>query len=133
MGQQSFVSKSTTKPTKNRSLRLPFDVPLLLVVVVILVFGLLMLYSASWDFSILMGEEPTYIFSRQMLWIFIGLVFAVVTSFIDYHLYRKFLVPMWLGTLILLLAVLIVNEQNSSEATRMPPRQVRPAIRAGKL
>ncbi len=119
MGQQSFVSKSTTKPTKNRSLRLPFDVPLLLVVVVILVFGLLMLYSASWDFSILMGEEPTYIFSRQMLWIFIGLVFAVVTSFIDYHLYRKFLVPMWLGTLILLLAVLIVNEQNSSEATRM--------------
>ena len=119
MGQQTYVSQSQTKSAKNRFLRLPFDVPMLLVVVVLLVFGLLMLYSASWDFSILMGKAPTFIFSRQILWIFIGLVLALVTSFIDYHHYQKILVPMWLGTLILLLSVLIVNEQNSAEATRM--------------
>ena len=119
MGQQSFVNQATQKSTKNNSLRLPFDVPMLLVVVVILVFGLLMLYSASWDFSILMGKGPTHIFSRQILWILLGLIFAVIASFVDYHYYRKILVPMWLGTLILLLSVLIVNEQSSSEATRM--------------
>ena len=119
MGQQTYVSQSRSTTAKNRFMRLPFDVPMLLVVVVLLVFGLLMLYSASWDFSMLMGEDPTYIFSRQILWVFIGLVFALMTSFIDYHHYQKVLVPMWLGTLILLLAVLIVNEQNSSEATRM--------------
>ena len=93
--------------------------PMLLIVIVLLVFGLLMVYSASWDFSILMGEGPTYIFGRQVLWVLIGLVFAVVASLVNYHLYQKILVPMWVGTLMLLLAVLIVNEQRGAEVTRM--------------
>jgi len=92
---------------------------MLLIVVVLLVFGLLMVYSASWDFSILMGEAPTYIFGRQVLWVMLGIVVAVVVSFIDYHLYQKILVPLGLGTLVLLLAVLIVNEQTGTRFTRM--------------
>jgi len=94
-------------------------VPFLLIVIVLLVFGLLMVYSASWDFSILMGEGPTYIFGRQVLWVLLGLVFAVIASFINYHHYQKILVPMWLGTLLLLFAVLILNEQRDAEVTRM--------------
>ena len=119
MGEGTFVSRSKTKAGKTHTLRLPFDVPMLLIVIVILVFGLLMVYSASWDFSILMGEDPTYIFGRQILWVLLGLVAAVIASFIDYHHYRKILVPLGLGTLALLLAVLIVNESRGSEVTRM--------------
>jgi cell division protein FtsW len=94
----------------SRSIRLPFDVPMLLIVIVLLVFGLLMVYSASWDFSIFMGEEPTYLFGRQVLWVFLGLIVATAASFIDYHLYQKILVPLGLGTLALLFAVLVVND-----------------------
>jgi cell division protein FtsW len=119
MGDGTYVNKSKTNKGKTRSLRLPFDVPMLLIVVVLLVFGLLMVYSASWDFSILMGEAPTYIFGRQVLWVMLGIVVAVVVSFIDYHLYQKILVPLGLGTLVLLLAVLIVNEQTGTRFTRM--------------
>ena len=118
MGEGTFVT-SKSKTGKGHSLRLPFDVPFLLVVAVLVVFGLLMVYSASWDFSILMGEGPTYIFGRQVLWVMLGLVAAVVASFIDYHLYRKILLPMWVGTLLLLFAVLIVNDLSGSGATRM--------------
>ena len=119
MGEGTYVAKQNNKAGKPQTLQLPFDVPLLLVVVVLLVFGLLMVYSASWDFSILMGEGPTYIFSRQLLWVFLGLVAAVIATFINYHFYQKILIPMWFGTLLLLLAVLIVNEGRGNEATRM--------------
>jgi len=119
MGEGTFVTKQNNKTGKPQSLRLPFDVPLLLVVIVLLVFGLLMVYSASWDFSIYMGEGPTYLFGRQILWVFLGLIAAVLASLINYHLYQKILIPMWFGTLLLLLAVLIVNEGRGAEATRM--------------
>jgi cell division protein FtsW len=118
MGEGTFVTKSTNSG-KSRSIKLPFDVPMLLIVVVMLVFGLLMVYSASWDFSILMGEGPTYIFGRQVLWVLLGFVFAVIASFINYHFYYKILVPMWIGTLLLLFAVLLVNEGRGAEVTRM--------------
>jgi cell division protein FtsW len=118
MGEGTYVTKAN--PTgKSRSINLPFDVPLLLIVIVLLVFGLLMVYSASWDFSILMGEGPTYMFGRQVLWVLIGLVLAVIASLINYHHYQKILVPMWFGTLFLLLAVLVANEQRGAEVTRM--------------
>ncbi len=119
MGEQTFVTKLQTKSGKSRSIHLPFDVPMLLIVIVLLVFGLLMVYSASWDFSLLMGEGPTYIFGRQVLWVFLGILLAIIASFIDYHLYQKILVPMWLGTLILLLAVLVAHELRGAEMTRM--------------
>jgi cell division protein FtsW len=119
MGEGTYVSRASTKSGKKHTLRLPFDVPMLLIVVVLLVFGLLMVYSASWDFSILMGEESTYLFGRQVLWVFLGIVTALIASLINYHLYEKILVPIGLGTLVLLFAVLIINDQSGGEATRM--------------
>jgi cell division protein FtsW len=118
MGEGTFVTKAN-KNGKSRSIRLPFDVPLLLIVIVLLVFGLLMVYSASWDFSILMGEGPTYIFGRQVMWVLLGLVCAGIASMVNYHYYQKILVPMWIGTLVLLMAVLIVNDQSGGQVTRM--------------
>jgi cell division protein FtsW len=97
---------------------MPFDVPMLLIVVVILVFGLLMVYSASWDFSILNWDDPTYIFNRQVRWIILGLVAGTIISFIDYHWFKKFLVPAGLATLALLFAVLVVNKGADDEGGR---------------
>jgi cell division protein FtsW len=119
MGEGTFVNKAKTKAGKSQPLRLPFDVPFLLVVIVLLIFGLIMVYSASWDFSILMGEEPTYIFGRQVLWAVLGCAAALIASFVNYHFYRKILIPLGLGTLALLVAVLIVNRQAGDGYTRM--------------
>lgn len=118
MGEGTFVNKKT-RSVKSQTIRLPFDVPMLLAVVVLLVFGLLMVYSASWDFSLLMGRESTYIFGRQVVWVALGIGAAVAASFINYHLYEKILVPIGLGTLALLFAVIVVNTGSGGEATRM--------------
>jgi cell division protein FtsW len=119
MGQGTYVTKANSNGLKGKSLRLSFDVPMLLIVIILLVVGLLMVFSASWDLSILMDKKPTYLFGRQLLWVFLGVIVAVIASFIDYHLYQKILVPMYLGTMLLLIAVLIVNESSGNAMTRM--------------
>jgi cell division protein FtsW len=118
MGEGTYVSKKTGSG-KTHTIHLPFDVPMLLTVVVLLVIGLLMVYSASWDFSLLMGRESTYIFGRQVLWVGLGIGVAIIASFIDYHFYEKLIVPIGLGTLVLLFAVIIVNTGTGGGSTRM--------------
>jgi len=87
------------------------DVPFVLAVTGLLVFGLIMLYSASSDFSLIMLEEsPAYMFNRQLLWLGIGLTGAYVLSRIDYHHWRKLIVPAMLLTILLLIGVLLMKE-----------------------
>ncbi len=112
MGNGTVVN--AVRPAKpvaaQKSLRLRIDVPLLLVVVTLIVFGLLMLYSASWDFSLMINESANYIFMRQLMWLGVGLLAAVFLAFFDYHRFKRLLVPMMAGMIILLLAVLFVND-----------------------
>ncbi len=110
MGEGTYVNKQNTKSGGIRSLQLPFDVPMLLAVIMLVVFGLLMVYSSSWDFSMAMEKKPTYIFGRQVMWVLLGTASAIIISFIDYHHFQKVLIPMGAVTLLLLLAVLIVND-----------------------
>lgn len=111
MGTESFV-KDSHSYSSNRStgfLR-GFDMPLLVTLVALLVFGLLMLYSASWDFSLGAYDNPMFMFNRQVIWLGLGLVFATILAFIDYHSWRKLAVILMAGTVILLLFVLLMNE-----------------------
>ena len=61
MGEGTLNSKqSYGMAAVQRPLRLRIDVPLVLVVITLLVFGLLMLFSASWDFSVLRDLPTSY-------------------------------------------------------------------------
>jgi cell division protein FtsW len=84
--------------------------PMLLVVVALLVFGLIMLYSASFDFSFNEYGSPTHMFSRQVKWLGLGILAAFALSLFDYHLWRRMVLPAMLVTIGLLVTVLIVNE-----------------------
>ena len=86
------------------------DIPLVLTVVALIVFGLIMLYSASFDFSFNQFGSPTYMFSRQLRWLGVGLLFAFGLSRFDYHHWRKAIVFAMLGTISLLIIVLFINE-----------------------
>ncbi len=86
------------------------DFSLLLIMIAFIVFGLIMVFSASWDFSLAIYDEPMRMFNRQILWLAIGLVIAVVLSRIDYHAWRNLAVPVMLGTIGLLGMVLFINE-----------------------
>lgn len=86
------------------------DVPLLLTVVALIVFGLIMLYSASFDFSFSEYGSATYMFNRQVRWLGIGILLAILLSLLDYHHWRRMILIAMLATIGLLVTVLIVNE-----------------------
>ena len=108
VGLKATSRKATN--SKKRLVQLGVDVPLLLVQITILIFGILMVYSASWDFSLAIYDSATYIFERQLLWIALGSVLAVGTTFLDYHYWRRLAVPAMFVTVLGLSAVLFVSD-----------------------
>jgi cell division protein FtsW len=112
MGTRTFVNERAAFPPSRNSARgkRGADIPLILTVVALAVFGLIMLYSASFDFSFNEYGSSTYMFVRQVKWLGLGIVVALVLSLFDYHNWRKIVLFAMLGTIVLLITVLIINE-----------------------
>src|SRR5690349_6591022 len=109
MGTGTIVNnRFTYSPAKK--LARSVDVPLILAVVALVVFGLIMLYSASFDFSFNEFGSPTYMFGRQVRWLALGIALAVGLSIFDYHHWRRVVVFAMLATIALLVTVLFINE-----------------------
>ena len=109
MGTRTFVNeRASFSPTKAVSRGV--DMPLVLIVVALVVFGLIMLYSASYDFSFNEYGSATYMFGRQLRWLLLGTLMAFTLSLFDYHNWRRIVVVVMLGTIGLLVAVAIINE-----------------------
>ena len=89
------------------STQLLIDVPLIIAIIMLLVFGLLMLYSASWNYSLQAYDSGTYILFRQIRWIFIGIAVLVGASLIDYHRLQYFIPWITLGVLGMLVLILV--------------------------
>lgn len=119
MGEQTFVN--THRPIQAaqqpRSTRLHMDVPLLLAVFCLVVFGLLMVYSASWNYALRMNQPPSYVLTRQLIWAVVGSAAAIFLSFFNYHRYQRWILPIMGGTLVMLVAVLWIND-NPTGPTR---------------
>ncbi len=127
MGEGTFVDTSKLSGAVQRPVRLRIDVPLLLVVITLLVFGLLMVYSASWDFSLLMDQPPTYMFFRQVRWAVFGCLLAAVLAWLNYHRLRRLLIPMMAGTVVLLIAVLWINDMRFNATRSMFGGSIQPS------
>ena len=105
MIKTEFANRAARRP-----LRLGIDVPLLLIVITLMIFGLLMLYSASWDYSYLQYGSPTYLFNRQLIWLGLGVGVAILSTLITYRVWRPLALPLMIVTIGGLLYVLIRSE-----------------------
>lgn len=117
MGIGTFVNQSKTAAPAHRVKVLGGDLILLAAVITLCVFGLLMVYSASTDFSLLEYKKPYFMFNKQVLWMVLGAVIAFVVSRLDYHLVRKAAVPL-MGVAILLLIAVLLNGEERLNAVR---------------
>lgn len=66
----------------------PFDRGLLLIVLLLIGFGLVMVFSASTVVSRDWYGSQTRIFTRQLVYVALGLLALLVTNRIDYHRYK---------------------------------------------
>jgi cell division protein FtsW len=106
MGERTLATPADLR-RKSMVSRISIDLPFLLVVTCLVVFGLMMVYSASWDASILINQPTSYVFSRQVMWVGIASAAALILSQVDYHKYGRFIVLLMLGMIAILFFVLV--------------------------
>ena len=83
------------------------NIALLIVVGVILIFGLVMLSSASSATAYINFGDSYHFAKRQLMWFVPGILAFLITSKIDYHLWRRFSPFMLVASICLLLLVFL--------------------------
>ena len=68
--------------------------------------GLLMIYSATHVELEQEGLDPTYYLKRQAVWVLLGIGVMALIASIDYRIYRDYAPVLYVGMLVVLLAVL---------------------------
>lgn len=134
MGESTLLNPDVpAQPVQRlRPLHLPFDVPLILAVISLLIFGLLMVYSASWKFSLINDKPATDVLVKQIMWVGVGIAVATIARFINYHHYQKLVVIMMAVILVMLVAVLIAGEIRNGARRTLLGGSVQPS-EAAKL
>jgi cell division protein FtsW len=84
---------------------------LLVVAVVLVVIGLGETLSASSAKALADRQDRFYFFKKQLIGLALGTVAMVVLSRVSYKVWRKLAMPLFGGTTVLLMAVLMVGEQ----------------------
>lgn len=101
-------SISTVKPTRSAMLR--WDEPLFCVTAILLLFGLVMVYSASialYDTPKFSALKPTYFLIRQAAFIVIGLIAGGLSFRIPTATWQRFAPYLFIVAIVLLVAVLV--------------------------
>ena len=115
MGIRTFVNQSNRRAMVSaRKVHAPAgDLILVAIVIALGTFGLLMLYSASPDYSLRTFKSASFIFNKQLIFMTVGTLAAFILSRIDYHLWQKYAVVI-MGTIaIMLVAVLFSNDERN--------------------
>jgi cell division protein FtsW len=86
-----------------------YDYLLIIAVAALLIAGLMMVYSATFALGYQLYGQPTYFFIRQLLWMGLGLLAMIIIARIEYHVWRRWSIPLMAGALLLLGLVLAVG------------------------
>ncbi|GAB6109322.1 putative lipid II flippase FtsW [Fusibacter bizertensis] len=90
------------------------DYPLLVVTLILVSFGLLMVFSSSYYYAIDKMQNKLHFFTSDLNWIVLGVFAMLVASAVDYKIYRKVAIPLFVVSMFLLVYVLfkgtVVND-----------------------
>lgn len=82
-------------------------------------FGLVMVFSASSSLTLAsskFGNDPLYFIKRQVIWIVLGTVVMFIAMNIHYSKFKKWYVPIFIITVILLLVVAFSEKINGAKS-----------------
>ena len=108
-----------------------YDLIIVLMVVALTCFGVVMVYSASSIMATKKFHDGFYFLKRQGIYAILGFAAMAFAMRVDYNFWRKAAVPILLGCLVLLLAVLIPgiggSAGGSSRWIRLPGFSFQPS------
>ena len=101
-----MINSTTTSPIKRTGAKKlkffeNFDLPLAVIVITLFAIGLLMVYSASWQYAVGRGDSEYKTVMRQLGIGIVSIAAAGLITFIDYRIYKKFVVWGMLGIIVL--------------------------------
>lgn len=103
--KETSTKPAKVKRTKNKKLK-SGDFPLVILTMGILIFGIIMVFSASYYTSINDAGNPYAYLIRDCAWACVGVAAMVFAATVDYHIYYKFAKPIMYISVILLLLLL---------------------------
>ncbi|MCM1523117.1 MAG: FtsW/RodA/SpoVE family cell cycle protein [Ruminococcus sp.] len=95
------------------------DIPFLILILVLLVFGLIMMYSSSYAWAISEDLSPDYYFKRQLMMAGIGMIAMIflASPFFDYHIFKHPAITFgFFGLCVFLMLILHLPQFSSSQA-----------------
>lgn len=106
--------KKVKKTFKIFSIRSGLDLPFFFLVLVLLVIGLVMLFSASYPYAYYnMNGNSYYFIKNQLVFAVMGVIAMIAISYFDYHHFHKLAIPILVvsfGLLVLVLFMPAVND-----------------------
>jgi cell division protein FtsW len=126
------VGETYQKP-KNKlrliSVSRSFDMPFLIILMVILVLGLISLLSASHAYSYYWNRGDSYFYiKRQIIFALVGVALMLIVSAIDYHILHHLAIPLMIVSYILLVIVLLIPSSSGVHRwIRLPGLQFQPS------
>ena len=110
--KSAALSAAPSKPKKRFrlfSVSQGFDMPFLIILMIILVVGLISQFSASYAYSYYWNDGDSFYFiKRQLIFAVIGVAAMLIISTVDYHILHHFAIPLMLVSFILLGVVLML-------------------------
>ena len=87
------------------------DFLLVILTIALVIFGIIMVFSASYYQSINESESgsPYNYLIRDIIWAALGFVLMIITTALDYRIYRKIAVPALIISFVLLVLLLILS------------------------
>lgn len=90
------------------------DIPMLTMTLLLLLFGLVMLFSASYPSGLYRRGSSYAFIIPQLKFAALGVVGMLMASVVDYHILKKFAWPLMVVTLVLLTIVIFMPEKNGA-------------------
>jgi len=110
MAVKSVTKRADTKkstPKKARLKKKTCDLGFLTTVIILLVLGLMMVFSASYPSAYYTFGSGYYFIKRQLIWAIFGVIAMVITSNISFRKYKQIAPTLFIISLLLLVIVLI--------------------------
>ncbi|HIP96522.1 MAG TPA: putative lipid II flippase FtsW [Anaerolineae bacterium] len=104
------------------------DYFLIITVAALLIVGLMMVYSSTFDLAYKGFGDPAYFFRRQILWMVLGLGAMIVLARIEYQFWQRVAILLMAGALLLLGIVLVFgNTRFGGQRWLLPGGSVQPS------
>ncbi len=91
------------------------DLPFVLLVLVLMIIGLVVLFTASYPSAYEKYGNSYYYLERQLIFAAVGIAIMFAMSFFDYHHLHKLALPIMIVSLILLILVLILPSDGETK------------------